>query len=117
MVVIGNEAKCSAYSELLKDEDSKVYAGSEAIAQVAQTSTIDVVVTAMVGYSGLLPTINAIKAGKTIALANKETLVVAGDLINRLVEEYKVAILPVGIPKHSAYIPVFSRANITIRWR
>ena len=61
--------------------------GSEAIAQVVQTSTIDVVVTAMVGYSGLLPTINAIKAGKTIALANKETLVVAGDLINRLVEE------------------------------
>ena len=75
MVVIGNEAKYSELTELLKDEDIKVYAGSEAIAQVVQTSTIDVVVTAMVGYSGLLPTINAIKAGKTIALANKETLV------------------------------------------
>ena len=101
MVVIGNEAKYSELTELLKDEDIKVYAGSEAIAQVVQTSTIDVVVTAMVGYSGLLPTINAIKAGKTIALANKETLVVAGDLINRLVEEYKVAILPVD-SEHSA---------------
>ena len=101
MVVIGNESKYSELTELLKDEDIKVYAGSEAIAQVVQTSTIDVVVTAMVGYSGLLPTINAIKAGKTIALANKETLVVAGDLINRLVEEYKVAILPVD-SEHSA---------------
>ena len=101
MVVIGNESKYSELTELLKDEDIKVYAGSEAIAQVVQTSTIDVVVTAMVGYSGLLPTINAIKAGKTIALANKETLVVAGDLINRLVEEYKVGILPVD-SEHSA---------------
>ena len=101
MVVIGNESKYSELTELLKDEDIKVYAGSEAIAQVVQTSTIDVVVTAMVGYSGLLPTINAIKAGKTIALANKETLVVAGDLINRLVEKYKVAILPVD-SEHSA---------------
>lgn len=101
MVVIGNEAKLETLRELLRDEDIKVYGGSEAIAQVVQTSSIDVVVTAMVGYSGLLPTINAIKAGKTIALANKETLVVAGDLINRLVEEYKVAILPVD-SEHSA---------------
>lgn len=101
MVVIANEAKYSELVELLKDEDIKVYAGKDAIAQVVQTSTIDIVVTAMVGYSGLLPTINAIKAGKTIALANKETLVVAGDLINRLVEEYKVAILPVD-SEHSA---------------
>ena len=101
MVVLGNEEKLGELRDLLRDEDIKVYGGSDAIAQVVQTSTIDVVVTAMVGYSGLLPTINAIKAGKTIALANKETLVVAGDLINRLVEEYKVAILPVD-SEHSA---------------
>lgn len=101
MVVIANEEKYPRLRELLKDEDIKVYAGSEAISQVVQASTVDTVVTAMVGYSGLLPTIDAIKAGKTIALANKETLVVAGDLINRLVGEYKVAILPVD-SEHSA---------------
>ena len=101
LVVIANEEKYPRLRELLKDEDIKVYAGSEAISQVVQASTVDTVVTAMVGYSGLLPTINAIKAGKTIALANKETLVVAGDLINRLVGEYKVAILPVD-SEHSA---------------
>lgn len=101
MVVIANEEKYPRLCELLKDEDIKVYAGSEAISQVVQASTVDTVVTAMVGYSGLLPTINAIKAGKTIALANKETLVVAGDLINRLIGEYKVAILPVD-SEHSA---------------
>ena len=67
MVVIGHEEKLGELRDLLQDEDIKVYAGSDAIAQVVQTSTIDVVVTAMVGYSGLLPTINAIKAGKTIA--------------------------------------------------
>lgn len=79
----------------------KVYAGADAIAQVVATGCVDTVVTAMVGYSGLLPTINAIRAGKTIALANKETLVVAGELINQLVEEHKVAILPVD-SEHSA---------------
>ena len=101
MVVIANEEKYPRLRELLKDEDVKVYAGSEAIGQVVQSSTVDVVVTAMVGYSGLLPTVNAVKAGKTIALANKETLVVAGDLINRLVGEHKVAVLPVD-SEHSA---------------
>ena len=82
-------------------EDIKVYAGADAIAQVVATGQVEVVVTAMVGYSGLIPTVNAIKAGKTIALANKETLVVAGELINRLVAEHKVAILPVD-SEHSA---------------
>ncbi len=101
MVVIANEEKYGQLKELLADEDIKVYAGSEAIAQVVESSTIDTVVTAMVGYSGLLPTIRAIKAGKTIALANKETLVVAGDLIHDLVTEYKVALLPVD-SEHSA---------------
>ena len=101
MVVIGNEAKYSELTELLKDEDIKVYAGSEAIAQVVQTSTIDVVVTAMVGYSGLLPTINAIKAGKTIALANKETLVAGGALVMEAAKKQGVPVYPVD-SEHSA---------------
>lgn len=101
MVVIGDKEKAGELKELLKDEDIKVYAGSDAIAQVVETSAVDVVVTAMVGYSGLLPTVNAIRAGKTIALANKETLVVAGELICRLVEKHRTAILPVD-SEHSA---------------
>lgn len=101
IVVIADEEKYSYVQEALNLEDVKVYAGADAIAQVVATASVDVVVTAMVGYSGLIPTVNAIRAGKTVALANKETLVVAGDLINRLVEEYKVAILPVD-SEHSA---------------
>ena len=101
IVVIADEEKYPYVQEALEREDIKVYAGASAIAQVVSTGQVDVVVTAMVGYSGLIPTVNAIRAGKTIALANKETLVVAGDLINRLVEEHKVAILPVD-SEHSA---------------
>ena len=101
MVVIADEGRYAELTELLRGEDIKVYAGSDAIAQVVETRTIDVVVTAMVGYSGLLPTINAIKAGKTIALANKETLVVAGELINQLAVNHRAAILPVD-SEHSA---------------
>ncbi|MGL5683541.1 MAG: 1-deoxy-D-xylulose-5-phosphate reductoisomerase [Marinifilaceae bacterium] len=101
IVVIGNESKYIELKEALADTDVKVYAGADAIAQVVTTSTIDIVVTATVGYSGLIPTINAIKAGKTIALANKETLVVAGELITSLVDQYKVGILPVD-SEHSA---------------
>lgn len=100
-VVIANEGKYQRLREALQQEEIKVYAGAEAIAQVVTLSNIDLVVTAMVGYSGLIPTINAIQAGKNIALANKETLVVAGELINRLLEEHKVAILPVD-SEHSA---------------
>lgn len=81
VVVIACEEKYLSLSEALKDEPIKVYAGMEAIAQVVQMDSVDMVVTAMVGYSGLLPTINAIKARKNIALANKETLVVAGEII------------------------------------
>lgn len=101
IVVIANEEKYSYVQQALEQEDVKVYAGADAIAQVVATSQVDIVVTAMVGYSGLIPTVNAIKAGKTIALANKETLVVAGELVNRLVEQYKVAVLPVD-SEHSA---------------
>ncbi|MDE5611701.1 MAG: 1-deoxy-D-xylulose-5-phosphate reductoisomerase, partial [Odoribacter sp.] len=89
-VVIANEEKYPLVREALKNEDIKVYAGADAIAQVVASPRVELVVTAMVGYSGLVPTIEAIKAGKHIALANKETLVVAGELINRLVETHKV---------------------------
>ncbi len=100
-VVIGNEQKYPELKEALKNEDIKVFAGKEALAQVVAFGTVDVVVTATVGYSGLLPTVNAIQAGKAIALANKETLVVAGELINELVAKHKTAILPVD-SEHSA---------------
>ncbi|MDL2283044.1 1-deoxy-D-xylulose-5-phosphate reductoisomerase [Odoribacter sp. OttesenSCG-928-G04] len=101
MVVIGNEEKYGVLKEALKDEYIKVYAGKDALAQVVATEAVDIVVTATVGFSGLLPTVNAIKAGKTIALANKETLVVAGELINGLAEQYKAPIIPVD-SEHSA---------------
>ena len=100
-VVIGNDQKYSELKEALKNEDIKVFAGKEALAQVVTFGTVDVFVTSTVGYSGLLPTVNAIRAGKVIALANKETLVVAGELINELVAEHRTAILPVD-SEHSA---------------
>ncbi len=100
-VVIANKEKYKQLSDALADTDVKVYAGEESIAQVVQISSVDMVLTAMVGFSGLLPTVNAIKAGKQIALANKETLVVAGDIITRLALEHKVSILPVD-SEHSA---------------
>lgn len=101
MVVIANEAKYSELKEALKEKDIKVYAGKDALAQVVAAGTVDMVVTATVGYSGLLPTVNAIKAGKVIALANKETLVVAGELINDLIRQYRTSIIPVD-SEHSA---------------
>lgn len=101
VVVIANEQKYPELKEALEDLPIKVWAGSDAIAQVVQAKPIDMVLTAMVGYAGLKPTIAAIKAGKTIALANKETLVVAGELITALAAEYKVPILPVD-SEHSA---------------
>lgn len=101
VVVIANEQKYPELKEALEDLPIKVWAGSDAIAQVVQAKPIDMVLTAMVGYAGLKPTIAAIKAGKAIALANKETLVVAGELITVLAAEYKVPILPVD-SEHSA---------------
>jgi len=101
VVVIANENKYAQLKEALQHLPIKVWAGSESIAQVVQSKPIDMVLTAMVGYSGLKPTINAIKAGKVIALANKETLVVAGELITSLAIEHKVPILPVD-SEHSA---------------
>ncbi len=101
MVVIANERKYPELKEALEDLPIKVWAGADAIAQMVQSEPIDMVLTAMVGYSGLRPTISAIKAGKAIALANKETLVVAGELIMKLAAEHKVPILPVD-SEHSA---------------
>ena len=80
-VVIANKDKYARLKEALSDLPIKVYAGEDALCQVVESGPIDIVLTAMVGYAGLRPTINAIKAGKAIALANKETLVVAGELI------------------------------------
>ena len=100
-VVIGDDTKYEYLKEALADLPIKVYAGYDSICQIVEAQPIDVVVTAMVGFSGLRPTIAAIKAGKAIALANKETMVVAGELINELANEYRVPILPVD-SEHSA---------------
>ena len=101
-VVIANEAHYESLKLLLADlPDIKVYAGAKAIDEIVEAQPIDMVLTAMVGFAGLSPTIHAIKARKTICLANKETLVVAGDLICRLAAEYHVNILPVD-SEHSA---------------
>ena len=100
-VVIGNEERYAEVRKALTSEPIKVYAGIEAIQQVVQGENIDIVLTAMVGFSGLTPTISAIKSGKTIALANKETLVVAGEIITRLAHENRAAIIPVD-SEHSA---------------
>ncbi|WP_430971690.1 1-deoxy-D-xylulose-5-phosphate reductoisomerase [Sunxiuqinia rutila] len=101
MVVVANHCRYNTLVEALKDEPIKIFAGKEALEQVVQLETVDVVVTAMVGYSGLIPTIRAIEAGKHIALANKETLVVAGEIIMRKAVQNKVNIYPVD-SEHSA---------------
>lgn len=101
MVAIGNESHYNLLKDALSDLPIKVFAGADSIAQVAEMQPIDIVLTAMVGYAGLKPTINAIKAGKKIALANKETLVVAGELICDLATQFQSAIIPVD-SEHSA---------------
>ncbi len=101
MVVIANKDKYQPVADALQDFDVKVFAGEESIEQVVQISTIDMVLTAMVGFAGLKPTLKAIEAGKPIALANKETLVVAGELIMKAVQQYRVPIIPVD-SEHSA---------------
>ncbi len=100
-VVITNEEKYKEVDEALFDLGIKVFAGQQSLEEVVEGENIDVVLTALVGYSGLKPTIRAIKAKKNIALANKETLVVAGDLITKLCQEYGVNIYPVD-SEHSA---------------
>ena len=100
-VVIADESRYNEVKSALADLDIKVWAGAKAIEDVVQMSTVDTVVTAMVGYAGLSSTIKAIEAGKNIALANKETLVVAGELITKLVAKHKVKVTPVD-SEHSA---------------
>ena len=101
-VVIANESHYEKLQELLSDcPDINIYAGNRAIDEIVEAQPIDMVLTAMVGFAGLSPTIHAIKAGKTICLANKETLVVAGELIVQLAQQYHTPILPVD-SEHSA---------------
>ncbi|KAA6305093.1 1-deoxy-D-xylulose 5-phosphate reductoisomerase, partial [termite gut metagenome] len=100
-VVIADENKYNILKDALEDLPIKVYAGTEAICQIVESQPIDIVLTAIVGYAGLKPTMNAIRAHKAIALANKETLVVAGELINELASQYHASILPVD-SEHSA---------------
>lgn len=101
-VVIANEARYEELKDMLSDEpDIKVYAGAQALCDIVQAEPIDMVLASMVGFSGLEPTIHAIKARKKICLANKETLVVAGELIFNLAQKYHVPILPVD-SEHSA---------------
>lgn len=101
VVVIADETKCAYVKEALQDYDIKVYAGNSAIADVVQMDSVDMVLAAIVGYAGLQSTIAAINAGKQIALANKETLVVAGDIVTKLAKEKGVNLYPVD-SEHSA---------------
>jgi len=103
IVVIGNEAHYTRLKDSLKDTDIKVYAGDDAIEQVAASQSVDVVIAAIVGYSGLRSTISAIRTGKRIALANKETLVVAGEIIGKLARESGSPVIPVD-SEHSAIL-------------
>ena len=100
-VVIADESQYEFVCNALADTDVQVYAGAEALCQVVQLPSVDMVLTALVGFSGLRPTIAAIEANKPIALANKETLVVAGELVTRLATEHRVPLLPVD-SEHSA---------------
>ena len=106
-VVIANEEHYSRLRDALADLPVKVYAGSDAISQIVKADPIDIVLAAMVGFAGLCPTMEAIKAGKIIALANKETMVVAGELVTSLAVKYKTPVLPVD-SEHSAIFQCLS---------
>jgi 1-deoxy-D-xylulose-5-phosphate reductoisomerase len=110
-VVIADESKYNTVKEALADMDIKVFAGSKSIADVMEITSADTVLTAMVGYSGLQPTIKAIQNKKRIALANKETLVVAGELITKLCAENHVDLIPVD-SEHSAIFQCLVGENL-----
>lgn len=110
VVVIANEQHYDAVQRALSNLPIKVYAGADALCEVVQDENVDIVLASMVGFAGLRPTISAIKAKKVIALANKETLVVAGELMNRLSAEYQVPILPVD-SEHSAIFQCLEPGN------
>ncbi len=113
-VVIANKEHYKALSERLAQYPIKVYAGDDAVRQVAANSSVDVVVNALVGYAGLLPTVAAIEAGKKVALANKESLVVGGDYVMRLAREKGVPILPID-SEHSAIFQCLMGESSPIR--
>lgn len=100
-VVIGDESKFQEVKDALWNDDIKVFAGREALCQIVESTEVDIVLTAMVGAAGLEPTVRAIRSGKMIALANKETLVVAGEMVTKLAREHAVNIYPVD-SEHSA---------------
>ena len=100
-VVICNEARYQELSDALKDSNSKVWAGIDSLCSLVRSQNVDIVVGAMVGFSGLRPTLAALEAGKVVALANKETLVAAGSLVTRTMREHNAVILPVD-SEHSA---------------
>ena len=110
VVVIANEQHYDAVQRALSNLPIKVYAGADALCEVVQDENVDIVLASMVGFAGLRPTISAIKAKKVISLANKETLVVAGELMNRLAAEYQVPILPVD-SEHSAIFQCLEPGN------
>lgn len=110
VVVIANEMHYDKLRRALSDLPIKVYAGADALCDVVKDDNVDMVLAAMVGFAGLKPTISAIKASKAIALANKETLVVAGDLITRLCRQYRVPLLPVD-SEHSAIFQCLEPGN------
>ncbi len=110
LIVIADKGAYSDLKNALSGYDIRIEAGEDAISEAASLEEVDTVVTAMVGYSGLLPTIEAIKAGKRIALANKETLVVAGQIISELVKEYNTEIIPVD-SEHSAIFQCLEGEN------
>jgi 1-deoxy-D-xylulose-5-phosphate reductoisomerase len=112
VVVIAADEHYLFVKDALRDYPTKVYGGAEAVAQVASMDTIDIVLTAMVGFSGLIPTIEAIKAEKVIALANKETLVVAGQLITDLLGRHKSFLIPVD-SEHSAIFQCLAGERLT----
>lgn len=109
-VVIANEDKYQQLKDALANLPIKVYAGADALCEIVESGPVNIVLTAMVGYAGLKPTMNAIMAGKTIALANKETLVVAGELITELAQQYRTPILPVD-SEHSAIFQCLEMNN------
>lgn len=109
-VVIANEDKYQQLKDALADLPIKVYAEADALCEIVESGPVNIVLTAMVGYAGLKPTMNAIMAGKTIALANKETLVVAGELITELAQQYRTPILPVD-SEHSAIFQCLEMNN------
>lgn len=109
-VIIGNKDLYPQLKDALEDLPIKVYAGMDAITQIVESEPIDMVLAAMVGYAGLLPTMRAIQAGKAIALANKETMVVAGEIINELAQKHQVPIYPVD-SEHSAIFQCLEMYN------